>query len=727
MKKEKRIFLTGAILLCTGMANAQTDTLRLLDEVIVSATRSEKNAANVPRSVTVITSEELRSGIYQNVGEVLNAQEGIYVVGAQQNAGMNQTVFTRGTNSNHTVIMIDGVRITDPSGVNNAPDLSEISISNVERIEIVRGSHSTMYGSSAIGGVINIITKTPKTGFSTDVNLYGGTFGKNTSMHTENVYLNYMHEKGFFIGGEIFNQGVKGFDATTDTITNDTVKKLFDTDNFSKLDFNVKAGYKTEKTYAYVSFKNVAQKTDIDKMNSGTSKYFAYPDTYYDGNYTLDFKRMLLTYGAEHKLNEKATVKYYGGYSEVERISVSDSTELSPGVYDKEYSWGKYNGKILSNELQFAYAAKGAVITGGVSHYNETMNSQTKSVFYFSPQYYISESNLDTVNPEATTIGGYLQTELNGSLINDKLNYLNIITGIRYNNHNLFGNYYTYSVNPSVKINENSVLFFTWSTGFNAPSLYQLYSPEAHYLSGITRGNPNLKPEISRSLELGFKKKFSDQLTAGFSIFSNRVENSIEYVYLWNKNIDVDSVGLFDNYGDTYLNIGTLTANGAEISINGKINEKFSVNANLSLIYGKTEYNKENIDLDHTDSNHVQVFSNGQFITGETSVGILVRRPSTANIGFTWSPVKELSFSFQARFTDNRYDLSYNMFKGPYGSMDAVPVNSYTLFDFSAGYKLKEKISFFFRAENITDVEYQQIYGFNTRGRSFYFGLRFAM
>lgn len=65
----------------------------------------------------------------------------------------------RGANSNHTVIMVDGMRLSDPSSVDNALDLGELSLTNIERIEIVRGAHSTLYGSSAIGGAVNIITK----------------------------------------------------------------------------------------------------------------------------------------------------------------------------------------------------------------------------------------------------------------------------------------------------------------------------------------------------------------------------------------------------------------------------------------------------------------------------------------------------------------------------------------------------------------------------------------
>ena len=112
-----------------------------LKQVVVTASRSEKEIFDIGRYVTVIDSEEIRNSAYDNVGELLTRQEGIYVVGANQTPGTNQSLFLRGANSNHTSVLIDGLRITDPSSPNSALDLSELSLANVERIEIVRGSH----------------------------------------------------------------------------------------------------------------------------------------------------------------------------------------------------------------------------------------------------------------------------------------------------------------------------------------------------------------------------------------------------------------------------------------------------------------------------------------------------------------------------------------------------------------------------------------------------------
>src|SRR6266550_7058303 len=135
------------------------DTLRReIPEVIVTATRTSENPNNIGRSVTVIQKDEIQKLQSNDLAQLLSMQEGISVTGSEENPGMTETIFMRGTNANHTLIMIDGVRITDPSSVNDALDLAEIPVSGFDQIEIVRGSHSTLYGSSCIGGVINLIT-----------------------------------------------------------------------------------------------------------------------------------------------------------------------------------------------------------------------------------------------------------------------------------------------------------------------------------------------------------------------------------------------------------------------------------------------------------------------------------------------------------------------------------------------------------------------------------------
>lgn len=131
MKQRKKHQSIGLIAGCAMILSATTgfgqqqDTTKVvsLDEVIVTATRSEKNINDIGRSITVITSNDIKNSGAGTVSELLNREEGFYIVGAQQNPGSLNSIFTRGANGNQTVILVDGIRITDPSSTDNSRDL----------------------------------------------------------------------------------------------------------------------------------------------------------------------------------------------------------------------------------------------------------------------------------------------------------------------------------------------------------------------------------------------------------------------------------------------------------------------------------------------------------------------------------------------------------------------------------------------------------------------------
>ncbi len=302
--KKKFLWVTAVII--SSQLSAQQDSLlsKTLEEVTVTSSRSEKKLSEAARSVSVITANDIKKLPYQNLADLLSRSEGIYIPGALQTPGSLQTFGLRGANSNQTLVMIDGIKISDPSSPNNELDFNEISLANVERIEIVRGSHSTLYGSSAIGGVINIITKqNGRKGFTGNVNSRIGTFGKKTSELTNQAYLNYTGKSGFYGSAEILDSRVTGLNAAIDT-TDPSKPRLNEKDHFSKADIVGKLGFTNQKLNAYLSYKNVFQKSDIDDGS--------FQD---DDNRIIRFKRDLVTYGGQYNFNSNTSVKYIGGYT----------------------------------------------------------------------------------------------------------------------------------------------------------------------------------------------------------------------------------------------------------------------------------------------------------------------------------------------------------------------------------------------------------------------------
>lgn len=215
-----------------------------------------------------------------------------------------------------------------------------------------------------------------------------------------------------------------------DTVTNPNTYKHPDmNDGYQKLDLIGKLGYRTGKFDVYACYKRIQQKVDIDKG--------AFQD---DDNYIVDFKRNLFTYGASYKFNDKLSVTYYGGMSDMIRKAIDDSSQVDNlGTTDHTYSSGTYKGAITSNDLQLNYRTKGIDLVAGGNLYKETMTAQT---FYYSTVYgiYESKTNLDSLKINTQTSNGFIHTDLNGILLNEKLSAFNLGLGGRFVNHSIFGN-----------------------------------------------------------------------------------------------------------------------------------------------------------------------------------------------------------------------------------------------------------------------------------------------
>ncbi len=687
---------------CSHLVVAQ-DSLKttMLDEVVTTATRYDQMLIEAPRSAAVISNDFIRKSSFSSVGELLSSQGSIYVVGAYQTPGSSQSLFMRGANSNQTAVLIDGVRITDPSSPNAAIDINELSLTDVDRIEIIRGSHSTLYGGAAVGGVINIITKRGHNpGFHGDVSLSGGTFGNSSSVLSQNVSANYTLKSGIYFTGSLFNQNVNGLNASLDTLTDTGVYHTADKDDFEKTDAYVKAGFKNNLWNGFVSYKRTDQRADIDDG--------AYND---DDNAYLDFKRNLVNYQLSYQLTDDWRIAGVGSWSDSKRLSLNDSSIVDEiGNYDATFINGLYRGKINTNELQLNYHHQRFIAVAGGGRYGEDMNFNT---FYFSRSVFgefTSIVNYDTLDTSASTNYAFGHVTL-------KLDHFNFAVGTRWSDHSLFGNHWTFEANPSYYFS-NTHLYASLSTGFNPASLYQLYDPSQGFNAYTTRGNRNLKPEESMSLELGIKKEFKPGSYVTFSAFRTETKNSIEYVYLWNKNTAIEELTFSDNMGDTYLNIARQVVNGLEIEGSTEV-DKFQLRGNVTWIEGTISIDPSDINTQQTGGHHVQLFNYGTFVTGDVNVDKLVRRPSfMAYAELSYKLRTNLTMSAAYRYTGSRFDSGYDETLGPYGALNQFEVEYYDLIDIGLNWEVSKGFLLGVKVENILDESYREIIGFQTRGRS---------
>ena len=686
---------------------SEPDTAKNLSEVVITATRTEKKLDEVGRSVSVITADDIKRSGANSLAEILSLSEGIYITGTQQNFGANQSLFMRGANSNQSVVMIDGVTLSDPSTPGGALDISELSLSDIDRIEIVRGSHSTLFGSSAIGGVINIITtKKQKQGLNINATGTAGSFGKETSLVSENIGVNYTCKGGFYTTLNFLNADITGMDATVDT-TNGTGMPR-DKDNMNRFDYGGKLGYRNSKLDVHVNLRQTEKKADLD------AKEFTDDD-----NYTLDFTRKWFSYGASYKVDSGFTVALNGGHSTMVRHSLNDSSLIdNMGHYDQKYYEETNTGETFSNEVQFRFSQKkfDLIIGGGMN--DQLMNQKYYS--YWSG--FVYEGDLDSLKLASRTNSFFILTNLNGSIISEKAKNFSLMLGVRNNKNNTFGNSITYQVNPMLKIAKHSTLYANISTGYNAPSLYQLYSPDI--FDSITRGNVNLRPETSVTNEVGIYQNLGDNTGMRLGYFQTYVKDVIEYVYLWNGNVPVSQLNPWTDYrGDTYMNLGELRTEGIEMEAHGAIGNHFMITGTFTYLRGRQINSWESVDTVKSKGNHVQLQSSGQFVdyTDVRTEG-LTRRPVTANLAFQYSPCSGFFLKAIVKYVSAKQDVLGR----PDGTLGRVTVNAYTLTDVIAGMRFNQNISSVIRVENLFNVKYSEIRGYASRGRGLYFSVNYT-
>ena len=697
--------------------SAEIDTSKVyeLSEVIISASKYEQSPQSVGRNVTVISQEEIKKSVYANISDLLAEQQSVHMIGAGQTPGSLQQGFIRNANSNHSVVMIDGVRISDPSTNNNAVDLSELSLTGVKRIEIVRGSHSTLYGSSAIGGVINIITKKQGAeGFSLTAETKHGTFGKDTYSTNNNLYANYSTHSGFYANFGVDQQFTNGLDATIDTVGSSGFNPQ-DQDNFRKLDLMGKLGYQSDAFGLYASYRNEDQKLDVDQGG--------YQD---DSNAFTEFDRGLYSYGANAELSQQLNLEFSGAYSELDRNFVNDSSLVSPNAYDGIYTETNAEGTLWENELKAVAKGEFTRLVVGASASQQTMSTRN---YTYSSQFggYENTTDLDSLNLQEVIYNGYIHTSFNGGLLASSLEPVSLVLGSRYVNHDEFGSHFTYEINPKVQLSPSALVYGAITSGFNAPSLYQLYSPSQSATALTNRGNQNLDPEKSVSYELGWKQQVSSAFSFELSAFKTEVRDVIEYVYLWDGS-SAGNISAGDYLGDSYINASRQDVMGVEASITAYPIDQLRLKGNLSLTQSSLTIEPDDINESYTGGNLVQIYETGQFITAETEIEGLTRRPAVnAFVSATYEATDALRLSIDSEFVGSRDDVFYSANLGPYGAQDRSEISGYNLTDVSLRYELNQQLSLTGQVENVFNTEYQEINGYQTRGRALYVKATFSL
>lgn len=464
-------FLVGTVL---SAQELQKDSVNVqqLDEVVVSDSRFQLKRENSGKTVIKITAEELERNQGKTIAEMINTKSGLEIAGSRGRDGSVFGVFARGGRGRQALVIIDGVRVSDPSSFSQEYDLRLLSMANIASIEIIKGAASTLYGTNAATAVISITTK--KSAEDKISANFQSTIGTNQTADDQNYNLgsftNSVAVNGtlnrFSYGVDFSNRYSNGISAA---VTPENKE-----DSFSHYSTNVKLGYQFSDNFELSIYGNQTKfdtefddalmeapnrsRTEQERVGLSTS----------------------FTYG-------KGSIHLNMAYTDYETDSQSTFGEsISDG---KNWVVDLYNKYIFNDKWHTVL---------GVNYIKD------KAIFS-------GEADFTIADPYANVV-----------YVSDF--GLNLNTGARLNNHSEYGNHLVFNVNPSyVFSTENGYvkLLGSYATSYITPNLIRLF--------GDFGANPDLEPEENRTVEGGVEYRVNDQLRVSALYFDRNEKNTIGF------------------------------------------------------------------------------------------------------------------------------------------------------------------------------------------------------
>lgn len=473
---KKIIGLCAAVLAsATVVAQQEQEKVKVqkLNEVVVSDSRFELKRENSGKTVIKITTEELERSQGKTVAEIINTKSGFSIAGSTSRQGTVLGVFARGGRGRQVLIIIDGVRVSDPSSVGQEYDLRLLTAASIESIEIIKGAASTLYGTNAATAVINIITK--KAAKDVISGNFQASVGTNQTAANQNFDVNEFANSARVSGTlDKFTYKV-GFSNRYSDGLSAIVTPENEKDDFSNYSTDVNLGYTFSDKFSVNVYGNQTK-------NSGEyDESFGMLDAPY--SFTSDQKRAGLS--STYKYN-KGSVVINGAYSEYS----SENKSAFPSAYE---------GKNIVVDVYNKY------------NFNDTFYTVLGVNYINDETEYAEIQDFSIVDPYANVV-----------YVSDF--GLNLNIGARLNNHSEYGSNFVYNFNPSYVIkNTNGYvkLMGSYATSYITPSLNQLF--------GNFGANPDLDPEEDRTIEGGLEYAANDKLRISALYFNRKEENFVFY------------------------------------------------------------------------------------------------------------------------------------------------------------------------------------------------------
>ena len=642
---NKKFIGLSVFTLATAFAYAQeSDTLKVtnLKEVVVSDTKFAQSKEKSGKIIEVITAEDLEAKKGQNLANVLSQVTGVEINGNQSFNGKNLGYYIRGGRNRQVAIYIDGVPVSDASGINIEYDLRLIPVEQIEKIEVMKGASSTLYGTGAATGVINItLKKSAKKEISGNAYINMGT--QNTSNTSKT-------------SAQDFNQGLS---------VNGTVNK--------------------------VSYMTTLNSTETKGMSEAAGENFE-EDT---------FSRVNVLQKIGFKANDKLSFEFFGNYDRIKNTFdnsfdgiIANADDLNNNSFSEQFRIG-FLPKYKYNKGEFAINAGASTIdrvlnisnswSGTIDNYNYSGRSVSIDAFNkynFSKQVYLvlgaQYQYFDMTQKDAYTDVAKEGAKFN--LLDPYANFVynsnfgfNLNAGLRLNFHSEYDTYYVLNINPSYTFKKLPLkILGSISGGYITPSLYQLYGPY---------GNLDLTPEENATAEFGFESQLlNKKLTINAVGFYREEENTFGFF--------TDPI----TFASNYINIdGTYHAKGVETSVRYTLSERFNIGGNYTFTQVEEQLNR-----------------------------LIPKHKGNVDLNYKF---KRGTFGINYQYVDHRSDAYYD---SNIWATQAVNLSAYQLVNSNISYELlPNRLHIFGTVTNILNEDFQELIGYNTRGRNFKLGLNF--
>ena len=600
--------------------------------VVYSPTAIPTLARDVASSVTVITSADIAREQRRTVPDALANVPGLNIVQTGGPGGQT-SVFMRGTNSNQVKVLIDGIDVSDPSNPNRSFDFGQLLTADIERIEVLRGPQSGLYGADAIGGVISIITKKGEGPPKATALVEGGSFGtfnQIASLSSGDQRGNYAFTAAHFRAASTPVTPLELLPPGRPRIN----------DSYDNWTYSTKLGYNVSDNLA---LNWVGRFTDATLHFTGDD-FSVFPSV----------PNAVQSIQAVHQFYQRGEavltsldgrlVNYFGvNYTNTSNWNKAPDP-AAPGVNKGDRT--RYDWHSVFEALP------GQFLITGLQQETERLDTGT-----------LMASN------GTTSAFAELQTQLAQRLF--------LVSNVRYDENDAFGNRTTYRLAPAVLVPVTETkLKASLGTGFKTPTLSQLFvdfRPAFNFF-----GNPNLLPEQSVGYDFGFEQPIAnDRFRFGVTRYHNNITNLI------NTNAA----------GTSYTNVGQAETSGYEAFASAAVTTRLKLRT------------------DHTYTKALDV------ITGLE----LLRRPRHKyTLAVEWNPIDQLLLSATwlrvSTWIDGNRDFSIQRLTAP----------GYAVLNLAANYTVNEYTTVFGRIDNVLNERYQNPTGFDRPGLGVYGGIRVA-